>query len=337
MPTSKLQRWLDLLAALLARNAPAPFVDLARDVPGYLGAQPDSVKRMFERDKRELRELGVPIVSVGDDGDEDTAYQLRRKDFYLPYLAIMSERGLQAPAKVDRYGYHALTSLVFESDELEAIREAANRVMQVGDPALAHDARHALQKLAFDLPIGATEGPNDDAAIVPPASRPDPTLLSQLGERIVEAYGLFFLGGHWYLAARDVEKNGIRNYRVSRMRQAKANASRAGTPDYEIPKTFVLREHARSRRAWEIGDNEGFEAAVMFPGSTGAAKAASSLGRPDDANPALRHFSVRRSDTFARWLMAFGGDAVPVAPPALVDEYTGLVNRTSVVYDGEAN
>jgi len=34
-PPSKVQRWTDLLAALLIRRFPAPFDELARDIPAY--------------------------------------------------------------------------------------------------------------------------------------------------------------------------------------------------------------------------------------------------------------------------------------------------------------
>lgn len=151
-------------------------------------------------------------------------------------------------------------------------------------------------------------------------------------ERTLEPYGLFFLHGHWYLAARDSAKDGVRNFRVSRMRNAKVNAARAGTADYEIPKTFVLKEHARSRQAWEIGDSERVEAVVEFRGDTGAVRAASALGRAVDGEGRRRRFEVRRVDSFARWLLAFGGDAIPMSPDALVSEYGALVAATRARY-----
>lgn len=171
--------------------------------------------------------MGVPSISVGDEGDDELAYQ-RTKDFYLPYLAIMSERGVLAPEKVDRYGYRSLETLAFEPDELEEIRDGAHRVEQIGDPALSDDIKRALQKLAFDLPLGATDGAGADALVVPPASQPGKKVLGALGDalfrrkrsnffynsmgggatatRTVEPYGLFLISGHWYLAARDTTK-----------------------------------------------------------------------------------------------------------------------------------
>lgn len=360
MPAPKVQRWIDLLAALLGHRMPVTFEVLAKDVPAYLadgsvvaGNPSATLKRMFERDKVELRELGVPILSIGEEGSDESAYTLRTKDFYLPYLGIVSARGIERPTTVDRYGYRSLETLAFEPDELEAIVEGARRVLQVGDPVLAEEARNAVKKLAFDLPLGATDGPGD-ALLVPPRKRADPRVLATLGDalfrrkrvsfsyhtmgtgssadRSAEPYGLFFVSGHWYLAARDVEKDALRNFRVSRIDALKVNGAKAGTADYEIPRSFSLREHAQSRQAWEIGDGDAFEAVVEFTGDTGAVVAAAALGRPDDSSASLRRFKVRRADSFARWLFSFAGDATPVSPAALVDEYASLVERTRTIY-----
>ena len=360
MPSQKVQRWIDLLAALLGHRVPVTFEALAKDVPSYLldgsvagGTPSQTLKRMFERDKLELRQLGVPIISIGEEGSDESAYTLRTNDFYLPYLGIVSSRGVEKPSTVDRYGYRSLDTLAFEPDELAAIVDGARRVAQVGDPVLAEEARHAMRKLAFDLPIGATDGPGE-ALLVPPRQRDDPKLLATLGDalfrrkrvsftyhamgadegasRSVEPYGLFFVNGHWYLAARDIDKDAMRNFRVSRMQLLDVNSRRDLSPDYDIPPAFSLKEHSRSRQAWEIGDDDAFEAVVEFTGDTGAVTAAAALGRPDDSSPSLRRFQVRRADTFARWLFSFAGDARPVAPPSLVGEYAGLLERTRAVY-----
>ena len=65
MKSPKVQRWIDLLAALLRRHYPASFDELIRDVPAYAGDQShDARRRMFERDKDELRGFGVPIETI---------------------------------------------------------------------------------------------------------------------------------------------------------------------------------------------------------------------------------------------------------------------------------
>ena len=365
-PSEKLRRWIDLLAALLSQRKPLTFAELARRVPAYLadnsvaaGKPSDTLKRMFERDKDELRQQGVPIESVGEVGSEESAYTLRVRDFYLPYLAVVTARGVVHPTKVNKFGYGAIQSLAFEPDELAVISEAASLVLQVGDSALADDARSARRKLAFDLPLGATDADESTtpaySALVMPAAQADSRTLATLGDalfarkrvtfayhgmgaagaaaRTVEPYGLFFISGHWYLAARDVEKDAIRNFRVSRMTGVTGNERRKDSPDYAIPGTFSLREHAQSRYAWEIGDMDSLEAVVEFRGESGAAIAARALGRPDASGPRLRRFDVRRTDSFARWLLSFGGDAVPIAPEPLVAEYRQLIADTRARYE----
>jgi proteasome accessory factor B len=358
--STKIQRWIDLLAALLGHRMPVTFAELARDVPEYLadgsvaaGKPSASLKRMFERDKLELRELGVPIESVGEEGSDESAYRLRTKDFYLPYLSVVSERGIKEPTKVDRFGFRSLASLAFAPDELQVIVEGARRARELGDPTLAADAHSAIRKLAFDLPLGATDVPGESSVAAPVAAS-DPKVLAALGDalfgrkqvtfdyqamgsgqastRTVEPYGLFFVTGHWYLAARDVEKDALRNFRVSRISALKVNKARAGTSDYEIPLSFNLREHARSRQAWEIGDGDAFDATVELRGSSGAAMAAAALGKVVLGSDSLRQFSVRRADSFARWLLAFGGELVPVSPPEIVREYDTLVQCTRALY-----
>ncbi|MEO8564227.1 MAG: WYL domain-containing protein, partial [bacterium] len=278
--------------------------------------------------------------------------------FYLPYLGIVSGRGVEEPTKVDRYGYQSLAILAFEPDELQGIVEGARRVEQAGDPVLAAEARHAVRKLAFDLPLGATDGPGEPT-LAAPRNRADPKALTVLGDalfrrkrvtvsyhtmgtgassqRTVEPYGLFFVNGHWYLAARDVDKDALRNFRVSRIEEVTLNAAKAGTSDYEIPAGFTLREHAQSRQAWEIGDGDTIEAIVNFTGGTGAVLAASALGTPVDGAPTQRRFTVRRADSFARWLFSFAGDVVPVGPETLVHEYTRLLASTRALYEDRAD
>ena len=363
-PSDKLRRWIDLLAALLSRRTPMTFPELARQVPAYLedgsvsdGRPSEKLKRMFERDKDELRAQGVPIETVGELGDEQTAYTLRVRDFFLPYLGVVTARGIEQPAKITKYGYGAIESLAFEPDELMLIAQAAARVLQVGDVTLADDAASARRKLAFDLPLGANDAPVGDT-LIPPAAQADTRVLSALGAalfsrkrvtcayhgmgapgasaRTVEPYGLFFISGHWYLAARDVDKDAMRNFRVSRMRDVRVNERRQETPDFVIPDHFSLREHAKSRQAWEIGDLDSLEAVVEFRGQSGAAFAARALGAPDAAGPDVRRFTVRRRDSFARWLLSFAGEAVPIAPESLVTEFQQLVQATRAGYATDA-
>ena len=353
----KVQRWMDLLAALLLHRYPATFEVLAKDVPAYADGRKSraTLMRMFERDKDELRAFGVPIETVTLDDAEPGAYRLRIHDFYLPYLQAVAPVGKTARGarRIDRYGYHALQSLSFEPDELALVLAASARVHSLGDPLLALDAESAMRKLSVDLPFDEmTE--SDGITFVPPRAKAAGETFEHLGDalarrkrvsldyhamstgqterRDVEPYGLFFVGSHWYLAARDRARGELRNFRLNRMSGVKVNAAKPATPDYEIPADFQLREHARTREAWELGDGAAMEAIVEFRVPSGAAEAAARLGEPVEGYDNRRAFRPRRLDVFARWLLSLQGDAVPLAPEELVQAYHQQIRDTLAIY-----
>ena len=363
----KVQRWVDLMAALLLRHRHATFDELAKDVPGYdlSAGQRESVMRTFERDKDELRRFGIPFDTARDSENNPLGYRIDRKAFYLPYLLMTGgERAFTATSARTQEGYRALETLTFDPAEIDAVIQASARVSMLGDPVLTGEAEAAIRKLALDLPLGVVAGDTiggggGDAAsstvrTVPPRQTPDVVVFERLSDalarrkrvtfeyftmergqstsRTVEPYGLFFVSSHWYLAGRDIEKNAIRNFRLSRITRIAVNGKKSQSADYQIPTDFVLRDHAQSREPWEIGEGDAMSAVVEFTATTGATRAALALGQPMGGNDAQRRFAVRRIDAFARWLLSFGGDARPLEPPELVAEFDRVRLETLALY-----
>ena len=91
-------------------------------------------------------------------------------------------------------------------------------------------------------------------------------------------------------------------------------------------------KHARSRQAWELGDGGSDDAIVEFRNPTGAARAAARLGVAVEGAGDQRKFQFRRLDTFARWLLSFGGEAIPTQPARLVDEFERQAHETRALY-----
>ncbi|HEU4828414.1 MAG TPA: WYL domain-containing protein [Gemmatimonadales bacterium] len=360
----KLQRWIDLLAALLRRRYPATFEQIRDEVPAYAFREGDdtakaAAQRMFERDKKELRAFGIPLQTITDEANEVVGYRLAPRDFYMPYLSLVLDGRQVEPMRVDRDGYRSLERLAFEADELKAVVEAGARVRQLGDPSLAADAGSALRKLAVDLPLDAglvREGGTEQVAA--PATQSSAELFdllsdalqrrkwvefeydsmssSSLTRRQAAPLGLFFMSQHWYLAAAERGAAFVKNFRLSRMRKLVVNSEKPGRPDFETPADFRLREHARSRHAWELGDGESGEVIVRFREGTGAAVVAARLGSPIPADPDARSFTVRRLDSFIRWLLPLGPAVEVVSPVAARAEYARQVSATLALYGEEA-
>lgn len=368
---AKLQRWIDLVAGLLARSAPVTFDELARDVPEYLSRIVEaesaasegerrrilaSLKRTFERDKEELRLAGVALESHPDgEGNSGGKYRLRRRDFYLPYLCLAVPGGdVAVPRRVEAWGYQALSALTFDADELQAVVDAAAAVRRLGDSLLVADVSSAMRKLAVDLPVDAVAERGDEPRVLLPRVRADASIFAALSdalvrrkrarftyramstgiseEREVEPYGLFFLNGHWYLAGQDRMRAALRNFRLNRVAAVNVNAARAHSPDYEIPPDFRLRDHARARHPWELGDGDAAPAVAEFRGEAGPTVAAMKLGRPVDGHDRRRAFDVRRPDAFVRWVVSFAGEVLPIAPDAIVRAYAAEVTTTRALY-----
>jgi proteasome accessory factor B len=351
---AKLQRWIDLLAALLSRRYGCTLDDLRGAVPGYGGGRPESIRRTFERDKNELRTLGVPIETLDTGVERDVRYHLRGDRFYLPYLAIVGTRGRRRARRVDRYGYRALQECEFTDGELALLGDAAERVVHCGDAALAEDAKRAMRKLALDG--GEDLTPTAGISAVDARRRADAAHLLRLGaallrrkqvtftyygmerddteRRSVLPYGLAYTSGHWYLHAHDPARQGLRAFRVSRMREVKVNSSQPGTKDFEIPSDFAIASRATVKPAWTLGEGVEEIVEVQFVTRNGATRVARTLGHAVRGSSDGVRYRVRRTDVFLRWLLSLAGDAEPVAPPGLVREYRDVVARTLAACEG---
>ncbi len=357
--TPKLRRWIDLLAALLRRRYAVTLDELCTEVPGYPGAGTKqdiaARRRMFERDKKELRDFGIPIATVPI--EDRQGYSLDRAHFYLPYLELLKDGRKTTPKRPGRFGYRSLPSLCFEPDELSAIYQAGARVEKLGIPSLASDARSAVRKLGHDLPV-----PEDEADDGVHISRRNPAAedgaFEALGEaltrgkrvtftyhsigrddtteRIVEPYGLFYLGNHWYLAAVAPGEGLVKKFRLSRISDVEVNPVTPDTPDFAVPKGFKLKEHAESKHAWELGSGDLTEVLVRVTAETGTALAAMEMGDAVGGDPTARRFRVRRLDAFVRWILGAGGAVVPLSPPALVTVFRDQVRATQALYAGGA-
>ncbi len=61
---AKVDRLLNIVAALQASSVPLTAEEIRERVPGYESHSDDTFRRTFERDKDELRQAGVPVETV---------------------------------------------------------------------------------------------------------------------------------------------------------------------------------------------------------------------------------------------------------------------------------
>jgi len=214
------ERLLNLVIALRATRRGMRREDLRRAVPQYAASPNEAAfERMFERDKEDLREIGVPIVTLASDVlvDAEDAYRIDAGAYELP-------------------------AVTFTAAEVAVLGLAAHVWQQA---ALAVPAARALTKLkavgATDDPLLAADAGRDLAGLVDPVVRTVEPSFSPLhdalrlcrvvrfgyrrpgGEparRTVEPWRLVLRSGSWYLVGLDLDRDAARVFRLSRIEGA---------------------------------------------------------------------------------------------------------------------
>ena len=220
----KTERLVNLTIALLATKRYLTKSEIFRTVDGYEGNE-DSKERMFERDKDDLRNLGIEIeVGSFDPLFEDEAgYRIKPESYQFQLGEVNAEEitllSLAAEAwRGASLGSSALTAL----NKLHAIGIESDTELLLG--------------LA---PAFVMEDENLEIAISAITSR---TALSftYLNEelepqsRALEPFAVTSRYGHWYILGRDLDRDALRIFRLDRISGVLKAQGRPGS--YEIPK-----------------------------------------------------------------------------------------------------
>ena len=91
----RLERMTNLVLVLLETSRPLSLREIASSVVGYPAGK-EASRQAFERDKRALRELGIPVSVEPLAGEEQLGYRIHPEDYYLPELHLEPGRGAGA-------------------------------------------------------------------------------------------------------------------------------------------------------------------------------------------------------------------------------------------------
>lgn len=217
MSGTRTERLLNLVIALRATRRGMRREDLRRAVPQYAASPTElAFERMFERDKEDLREIGVPIVTLRSDVlvDADDAYRIDPGAYELPPVAFST-------AEVAVLG---LAAHVWQQAALAVpAARALTKIKAVGETADPLEAVGVSRALAgFVDPVVRTVepsfGPLHEALRLSRVvrfdyRRPD----GARSARTVEPWRLVLRAGTWYLVGHDVDRDAARVYRLSRV------------------------------------------------------------------------------------------------------------------------
>jgi proteasome accessory factor B len=344
--SQKPSRWLDLVAFLLDRRYPVTREQIFAKVGGYDG-EPESARRKFERDKDELRALGIDIETVplpAAAGDEPaTGYRLRPRNAYLPYLELVESAAPERP-------YPGLDRLTLTKAELTVLDRATHALAELKDSPLAAAAASARRKLSFDLPFTADAANRVLGWPVPEHARQALTVLQEAvihrnavtcryftmsrqteAVRELEPWGLMFQWGRWYCVARARDRDDARLFRVDRMRDVKRVSGNDAR--FEVPHVFDVRQFI-DLAPWEFGTGPvtSVQAVFSFPESRWIVNRGVGRVASEQAGQTTIEFEVRDQDAFLRWVLSFGRRARILEPRTWQDSLESLRADVAALY-----
>ncbi|MFC4587127.1 helix-turn-helix transcriptional regulator [Sphaerisporangium corydalis] len=218
MSRRKTERLLNLVICLLATRRPLSAEQIRHAVPGYDAGNDEAFQRMFERDKTELREIGIPVEVHRDPWDDEPGYRIVRQAYELPEITLEADEaavlGLAAQvwqrANLAEAASGALLKL--RAAGVQTDESAAGPLelrVDTRDPAFPAlwEAVRDRRVVRFDYRAAGSE-----------------VLLT----RTVEPWGVVSRRGRWYVVGHDRERDAPRVFRLSRISGTVTPAGRPG-------------------------------------------------------------------------------------------------------------
>jgi predicted DNA-binding transcriptional regulator YafY len=302
----RLERLLNLTAALLDASVPLTIDDIRERVPGYPAEAGETFRRAFERDKDSLRHMGIPLRTEEIPGHDPPVpgYRIRRDEYAL------ADPGL-------------------EPDELAALNLAVATVQVDGLSSV--DAMRKLGGVA-----GASDGPNVALQSMPNLGPLfNAAAIGAVVEfrhndkhRVVDPYRLTYQRGRWYLDGRDHDTKEPRSYRLDRIQ---GDVS-VGPPNGFERKPLTGRGMLPP---WEMGSEQPIAALVRVDADQ-APFACDIVGRE---HVAVQHddgavdllLTVSNRDAFRSFVLDFLEHAEVLSPPELRDDIAGWLRELASV------
>ena len=291
----RLERLLNLTAALLDARVPLSTDDVRERVPGYPAEAGETFRRAFERDKEALRQMGIPVRTEEIPGTDPPVpgYRIRRDEYAL------ADPGL-------------------EPDELAALNLAVATVQVDG-----LSSGDAIRKLG-----GAAGGESGPAVALPSMPNLGPLFAAAAAgavvefrhngkDRVVDPYRLTFQRGRWYLDGRDHASREPRSYRLDRIE----GGVTVGEPGSFERKPLTGRGMLPP---WEMGAEQPIAALVRVDPDQ-APFACDTVGREhvaaqhEDGSVDLL-LTVANRDAFRSFVLGFLDHAEVLSPPELRDD-----------------
>ena len=337
----KTERILNLIALLLKSRQPVSWRAIRESVVGYNNGDEteDSVARRFERDKVTLREIGVPLEYLSDDGYGNEGYRVERGSYFLPHLELSPEeiailalaaRAAPASGALGAAMQSALTKLEFDSPIPGDVRSTVEEHFLFCHPESEADADSSQKLEALSSAILSNKTVEFDYFGLQ-SRKPS--------RRRVDPYGMAFWSGLWYLAGHCHERRAVRTFRLDRIEGEVTQVDGTDKPDFELPPGFDVERHV-GRPPWQLASQEPQTVTIEFDGTVAwmvrERAQETDVWRDKDDGGAILERRVTDMDALIRWLLRFGAHAEMLAPIGAREQVIDALQHIQTTYADKA-
>jgi len=310
MAEHKTERLINLVIALLATPRFITREQLRRRVDDYAGRDDQSFQRMFERDKEQLRKLGIALLTGPTDifSEENDGYRIQPDSYYLPDIHLTALESTLV----------GLASTVWAEPGIAAeVRQAVTKLRAAGEPVAATTLTTLVPRLTA-------------------RERAFPVLWQGLIERTpvsftyhdrrrqVNPWRLTLRNGAWYLIGEEIDLTGddrVRIFKLARM----SDLPRLGQGSFAAPDPALVADKAKSL------EPEAPTAEALLAIRHGMAGELRRRGQPvDDPGPAgydLFLVPYARGDELVGTVLEAGADVVVLQPADVRQEVIAALEQ----------
>lgn len=317
MATSKVERLVNLVIALMSTRGYITAEKIRSSVAGYSDSPTvEAFSRMFERDKNELRDLGIPLeVGKVSALDFSEGYRINRDAYALPPVELTPDEAAAVAVATQLWESHELITAT--QGALLKLRAAGVDIEPLDTPVV----------IVSSAGVSGLRGSEDVLSILLSAigsrqavqfryrsSRAEPYTT-----RTVKPWGVVTANSRWYLVGHDCDSNATRTFRLSRIGSEVAPIGPVGA--VTVPDGVDLRRIVSSAvakvptdaiaRVWVV---DGRATALRHAGRPAGARR---LGGRDGQ---VIELDIGSIDRLARDIAGHGADAVVLEPDALRDD-----------------
>jgi proteasome accessory factor B len=320
---NRTERLVNLVICLLSTRRFLTASQIAATVPGYEHDSADirdheAFQRKFERDKAELRELGVPLeTGTASVFDAEPGYRIARREYALPDIPLTPDEAAAVGIAARLWQHAGLAAAA--SSGLAKLRAAGVEVdpqatlgvepVVTVDPAFAPLTRAARERRVATFSYRV---PEHDA----------PT------SRRLQPWGVVCWRGRWYVVGHDLDRAATRCFRLSRIAGPVSLADPAGA--YQPPAGVDLISHVA--RWFGPVEHTGRATVLVRPGrAAGVRRWAQDVVPGPDGDRMV----VRYSDPYglAGWLVGYGADVRVLDPPEVREAVIQRLKEVATRHD----